>query len=126
MIGIRFRSEIKLMLGHSSGDTTDIYINSRLKRIRDKLDVYAHRVTVDEMFREELERGLTFVEIIKSFIRHQDYTVSSDEEGDELDKRIAEVEKSEHRVLDRREVKAILSQIRAETEADNPSNFHSS
>jgi hypothetical protein len=33
-------SEINLMLGHSGGDTTSIYINSKLKVISEKLDAY--------------------------------------------------------------------------------------
>jgi hypothetical protein len=53
------------MLGHSDGDTTDIYISSELKEIRRKLDQQSTGTTFEEKYARELAQGLTMVDIIK-------------------------------------------------------------
>jgi integrase len=58
------KAQIRLMLGHSDGDTTDIYIASELKEIRRKLDLQSTGTTFEEKYAHEIAQGLTMVDII--------------------------------------------------------------
>jgi integrase len=113
------RPEIKLMLGHTSGDTTDTYINSDLKRIRDKLDLYKHDVTFEECFRDELAEGLSSYEILKQIFESDiGINVSSEAEAQELDKRVNDIERRENRVLKAKEQQLVLDQMRLEKQSE--------
>jgi integrase len=59
------KAQIRLMLGHSDGDTTDIYISSELKEIRRKLDMQSTGTTFEEKYAPEIAEGLTMVDIIR-------------------------------------------------------------
>jgi len=117
------RAEIKLVLGHTGGDTTDVYINSDLKRIRDKLDIHLHRVTFEEYFRDEIAEGLSVWDIVKEIILYGErITVASLAESEELDRRVAEIERRDNRVLRTKEVQSVLDQMRMENEVADRAN----
>jgi hypothetical protein len=107
------RAEIKLTLGHSSGDTTDVYINSDLKRIRDKLDTHRMRVTFYEYFRDEIAEGLSVWQIIGQILEARG--IWPGEHAKELEKRVDEIERRENRVLRPKDVQLVLDQIRRES-----------
>jgi hypothetical protein len=101
------------MLGHSSGDTTDIYINTKLKVIREKLDRHALRgMTFEEMFQWELAKGLTAVECIRYA---QGIVRLSPEEWIESQRRIEDAAM-------RAEAQAIRDRIGTERSAPNRDN----
>jgi hypothetical protein len=51
------KAQIRLMLGHSDGDTTDIYNSSELKEIRRKLDMQSTGTTFEEKYACEIAQG---------------------------------------------------------------------
>jgi integrase len=58
------KAQIRLMLGHSDGDTTDIYIASELKEIRHKLDLQSTGTTFEEKYAREVAEGQTMLDIL--------------------------------------------------------------
>jgi integrase len=119
------KPQIATLLGHSSADTTDIYINSRLRLIREKLDRYMTRdmggLTLEEYYKPELDRELTVFDLFTKldWIQAEFIHVGREAENEQLRNREYEMIRRVRRHLFPEERQALLDEIRRESKSDD-------